>query len=247
MRLKGKVAIVTGGAHGMGEAEARLFAKEGAAVVIADVLKKEGEAVAADVRAGQGRATFVATDVTSEAAWKRLIATTLETYGRLDILVNNAGISGSSVGDELALAGWERLMAVNATSVFLGTTLAAAEMAKTGGGSIVNISSIMGFIGSPDSHPGYSASKGAVRIFTKSAAVRFGPSGVRVNSVHPGYLPPMLNNTNAAGRASKAALTPLRRLGEVMDVAYGVLYLASDEASFVTGTELVIDGGYIAQ
>ena len=196
MRLKDKVAIVTGGAHGMGEAEARLFAKEGAAVVIADVLQKEGEAVAADIRAGQGRATFVTTDVTSETAWKQLIATTLETYGRLDILVNNAGISGSSVGDELALAGWERLMAVNATSVFLGTTLAAAEMANTGGGSIVNISSIMGVIGGPDSHPGYSASKGAVRIFTKSAAVRFGPSGVRVNSVHPGYLPPMLNNTN---------------------------------------------------
>lgn len=247
MRLKNKVAIVTGGAHGMGEAEARLFAKEGAAVVIADVLEKEGQAVAADISASQGRAMFTKTDVTSEIDWKRLIAATIEAYGRLDILVNNAGISGSSVGDELALAGWERLMAVNATSVFLGTTLAAAAMAKTGGGSIVNISSIMGFIGGADSHPGYSASKGAVRIFTKTAAVRFGPTGVRVNSVHPGYLPPMLNSTNAAGRASKVAATPMRRLGEVMDVAYGVLYLASDEASFVTGTELVIDGGYIAQ
>jgi NAD(P)-dependent dehydrogenase (short-subunit alcohol dehydrogenase family) len=147
MRLKDKVAIITGGAHGMGEAEARLFAKEGAAVVIADVLQKEGEAVAADISASQSRATFVKTDVTSEAAWDQLIATTIATYGRLDILVNNAGISGSSVGDELALAGWEKLMAVNATSVFLGTTRAAAEMAKTGGGSIINISSIMGFIG----------------------------------------------------------------------------------------------------
>lgn len=247
MRLKDKVAIVTGGAHGMGEAEARLFAKEGAAVVVADVLEKEGEAVAADIRAGQGRAAFKKTDVTSEKAWIDLIAFAIATYGKLDILVNNAGISGSSVGDELSLAGWDKLMAVNATSVFIGTTRAAAEMAKTGGGSIVNISSIMGFIGGPDSHPGYSASKGAVRIFTKSAAVRFGPSGVRVNSVHPGYLPPMLNNTNAINRAPKAALTPLRRLGEVMDVAYGVLFLASDEASFITGTELVIDGGYIAQ
>ena len=247
MRLKDKIAIVTGGAHGMGAAEARLFAKEGAAVVIADVLQKEGEAVAADICANQGRAMFVKTDVTSATAWDHLIATIITTYGKLDILVNNAGISGSSVGDELALAGWEKLMAVNATSVFLGTTRAASEMARAGGGSIVNISSIMGFIGGADSHPGYSASKGAVRIFTKSAAVRFGPSGVRVNSVHPGYLPPMLNNTNAAGRASKAALTPLRRLGEVMDVAYGVSFLASDEASFITGTELVIDGGYIAQ
>ena len=129
----------------------------------------------------------------------------------------------------------------------MGKTQAAAEMAKTGGGSIVNISSIMGFIGAADSHPGYSASKGAVRIFTKTAAVRFGPTGVRVNSVHPGYLPPMINRPNPPERAAKAAATPLRRLGEVMDVAYGVLYLASDEASFVTGTELVIDGGYIAQ
>ena len=247
MRLKDKVAIITGGAHGMGEAEARLFAKEGAAVVIADVLQKEGETVAADICASQGRATFVKTDVTSESAWEQLIATAIATYGRLDILVSNAGISGSSVSDELALAGWEKLIAVNATSVFLGTTLAAAEMAKTGGGSIVNISSIMGFIGTADGHPGYGASKGAVRIFTKSAAVRFGPTGVRVNSVHPGYMPPMLNRPNTAGRAAKADVTPLRRLGEVMDVAYGVLYLASDEASFVTGTELVIDGGYIAQ
>ena len=247
MRLRDKVAIITGGAHGMGEAEARLFAKEGAAVVIADLLQKEGEAVAADISASQGRATFVKTDVTSETAWDHLIATTIATYGRLDVLVNNAGISGSSVGDELALAGWEKLMAVNATSVFLGTIRAASEMAKTGGGSIINISSIMGFIGGADSHPGYSASKGAVRIFTKTAAVRFGPTGVRVNSVHPGYLPPMLNNTNAAGRAAKAAVTPMRRLGEVTDVAYGVLFLASDEASFITGTELVIDGGYIAQ
>jgi NAD(P)-dependent dehydrogenase (short-subunit alcohol dehydrogenase family) len=226
MRLKDKVAIITGGAHGMGEAEARLFAKEGAAVVIADVLQKEGEAVAADICASQGhnegRATFIQTDVTSETAWQHLIDTTIATYGRLDILVNNAGISGSSVGDELALEGWEKLIAVNATSVFMGTTRAAAEMAKTGGGSIVNISSIMGFIGSPDSHPGYSASKGAVRLFTKTAAVRFGPTGVRVNSVHPGYMPPMLNKTNLAGRASKADVTPLRRLGEVMDVAYGV-------------------------
>lgn len=247
MRLKDKVAIITGGAHGMGEAEARLFAQEGAAVVIADVLQREGESVAADICANQGRAMFVPTDVTSETAWEQLIAATIATYGRLDVLVNNAGISGSSVNDETALAGWEKLIGVNATSAYLGTTLAAAEMAKTGGGSIVNISSIMGFIGTADGHPGYGASKGAVRLFTKSAAVRFGPTGVRVNSVHPGYMPPMINRPNTAERQAKADVTPLRRLGEVMDVAYGVLYLASDEASFVTGTELVIDGGYIAQ
>lgn len=247
MRLRDKVAIITGGAHGMGEAEARLFAREGAAVVIADVLQERGAAVAAEIEAGQGRALFHRTDVAQEADWQALIAATLATYGRLDILVNNAGISGSAVGDDLSLEGWNRLIAVNATGVFLGTTLAAAEMAKAGRGAIVNISSIMGFIGGAEGHPGYAASKGAVRLLTKSAAVRWGPQGVRVNSVHPGYLPAMLNGTNAGGRAAKAAATPLRRLGEPIEVAYGVLFLASDEASFVTGTELVIDGGYIAQ
>jgi NAD(P)-dependent dehydrogenase (short-subunit alcohol dehydrogenase family) len=247
MRLKDKVAIITGGAHGMGEAEARLFAREGAAVVIADVLPEKGEAVAADINAGQGRAMFLRTDVTSETDWQRLIARTIEAYGRLDILVNNAGISGSSVGSDLSLEGWNKLMSINATGVFLGTTLAAQEMAKAGRGSIVNISSIMGFIGGAEGHPGYSASKGAVRLLTKSAAVRWGPQGVRVNSVHPGYLPAMLGGTNAGTRSAKIPLTPLRRLGEPIEVAYGVLFLASDEASFVTGTELVIDGGYIAQ
>ena len=246
MRLKDKVAIISGGANGMGEAEARLFAREGAAVVIADVIPK-GEAVAADIAASQGRARFIKTDVTSETDWARTIAETIAAYGRLDILVNNAGISGSAVGDHDDIAGWTKLLAINATGVFLGTKLAAAEMMKTGGGSIVNISSIMGFVGSADGHPGYAASKGAVRLYTKAAACRYGPHGVRVNSVHPGYLPPMLNGTNGGERASKIEATPLRRLGVPEDVAYGVLFLASDEASFITGTELVIDGGYIAQ
>jgi len=247
MRLKDKVAIVSGGAHGMGEAEIRLFAREGAAVVIADVLSKEGEAVAADINASQGRALYVHCDVTSEKDWQRVISETISNYGKLDILVNNAGISGSSVGDVDAVEGWDKLMAVNARGVFLGTKLAAAAMIPNGRGSIVNISSIMGFVGSADSHPAYAASKGAVRLYTKAAAAKYGPHGIRVNSVHPGYMPPMLNATNAAGRAAKIEQTPLRRLGEPIDVAYGVLFLASDEAGFVTGTELVIDGGYIAQ
>jgi len=165
----------------------------------------------------------------------------------LDILVNNAGISSSSVGDPDRLEGWDRIIAVNQTSVFLGTKLAAEQMAKTGGGSIVNISSIMGFVGSTSGHPAYHASKGAVRIYSKAAAVRYGPSGVRVNTVHPGYMPPMLNATNAGERDDKIAATPLRRIGKPIEVAYGVLFLASDEASFITGTELVIDGGFIAQ
>jgi 3alpha(or 20beta)-hydroxysteroid dehydrogenase len=157
--------------------------------------------------------------------------------------VNNAGISGSSVGDPDGLEGWYR----NQTSVFLGTKPAAEQMAKSGGGSIVNISSIMEFVGSASGHPAYHASKGAVRIYSKAAAVRYGPSGVRVNTVHPGYMPPMLNATNAGERDDKIAMTPLRRIGKPIEVAYGVLFLASDEASFITGTELVIDGGFIAQ
>ena len=247
MRLKDKVAIITGAAHGMGETEARLFAKEGAKVVVADILVSEAERVSSGIRQQGGEAIAVAIDVTSEPQWQALIARTLSAYARLDILINNTGISGSSVGDPDALEGWNRVIAVNQTSVFLGTKLAAEQMAKTGGGSIINISSIMGFVGGSSGHPAYCASKGAVRIYTKAAAVRYGPQGVRVNSVHPGYMPPMLNATNADERADKIALTPLRRLGEPIEVAYGVLFLASDEASFVTGTELVIDGGFIAQ
>jgi NAD(P)-dependent dehydrogenase (short-subunit alcohol dehydrogenase family) len=247
MRLKDRVAIVTGAAHGMGEAEARLFAKEGAKVVVADMLTDEAEHVAGEIRASGGQAIAARIDVTSESEWVALIGKTAATYGRLDILVNNAGISGSSVGDPDGIEGWNRVIAVNQTSVFLGTKLAAEQMAKTGGGSIVNISSIMGFVGSASGHPAYCASKGAVRIYTKAAAVRYGPKGVRVNSVHPGYMPPMMNATNAGERADKIALTPLRRLGEPVEVAYGVLFLASDEASFITGAELVIDGGFIAQ
>jgi len=247
MRLKDKVAIVTGAAHGMGEAEARLFAREGARLVVADILADRAEEVAADIRAQGGEAVAVGIDVTSEPDWVALIERTVSTYERLDILVNNAGISGSSVGDPDGLDGWNRIIAVNQTSVFLGTKLAAEQMASTGGGSIVNISSIMGFVGGNSGHPAYGASKGAVRIYTKAAAVRYGPQGIRVNSVHPGYMPPMLNATNQNLRAEKIELTPLRRLGEPIEVAYGVLFLASDEASFVTGTELVIDGGFIAQ
>jgi len=159
MRLKDRVAIVTGGAHGMGEAEARLFAAEGAKVVVADILAADAETVVAAIRAGGGEATAAKIDVTSEAEWAGLIAGTVASYGRLDILVNNAGISGSSVGDPDGLDGWHRIIAVNQTSVFLGTRLAAEQMAKTGGGSIVNISSIMGFVGSASGHPAYHASK----------------------------------------------------------------------------------------
>lgn len=249
-RVQGKIALITGAAQGLGEAIARMLVREGARVVLTDLNAAKVEAVAASL--GADKAVAFAQDVTDEAGWIATIDKAASAFGGIHILVNNAGISGGTTVTETPFDVWKKVHAVDLDSVFLGCKYAIPAMAKTvketgSGGSIVNISSIMGFIGGPDSHPGYSASKGAVRIFTKSAAVRFGPSKVRVNSVHPGYLPPMLNNTNAGGRAAKAAMTPLRRLGEVMDVAYGVLYLASDEASFVTGTELVIDGGFIAQ
>ncbi len=248
MRLEGKVAIITGASGGMGAEEARLFAREGAKVVIADVLDEEGKQMEAEIVDSGGEAIYVRTNVTSENSWERLIAETISTYGKLDILVNNAGVSSSSEDDKLDVNGWNRIMDVNATGVFLGTKYAVEQMRKTGGGSIVNISSIMGFVGGEGGHPAYHASKGAVRIFSKAMAVQYGPEGIRVNSVHPGFMPPMRTSvTDAEMRAEQVKLTPLRRTGETIEVAYGVLFLASDEASFVTGTELVIDGGFIAR
>ncbi len=248
MRLHNKVAIITGAASGMGADEARLFAREGAKVVIADVLEDLARQVEAQITEAGGDATFIHADVTDEASWQNLIAQTLARYGKLDILVNNAGISSRSESDALDTAGWQRIMDVNATGVFLGTKHAVEQMRQTGGGSIVNISSIMGFVGGEGGHPAYHASKGAVRIFSKAMAVQYGPEGIRVNSVHPGFMPPMRSSQPDDGtRAEQIRQTPLRRSGETIEVAYGVLFLASDEASFVTGTELVIDGGFIAR
>ena len=249
MRLEGKVAIVTGGASSMGAAEVLLFAREGAAVVIADLWEEGARQVESEVNEAGGRAQFLQANVSDEGDWERLIQFTEETYGPLDILVNNAGLSGGSFEDPSSTEGWHAIMDVNATGVFLGTKHAVASMRRSGGGSIVNISSIMGFVGSDSGHPAYHASKGAVRIFTKATAVRYGPEGIRANSVHPGFMPPMRSRPPGSeeARAQAAAATPLRRTGEPIEVANGVLFLASDEASFVTGTELVIDGGYIAR
>ena len=249
MRLEGKVAIITGAAGSMGAEEARLFAREGAKVVIADVVDDDGKKVEAEIGGAGGEATYINADVTSEDCWECLISVTLAKYGKLDILVNNAGVSGGSPEiDKLDFDEWKRIMDVNATGVFLGTKYAVEQMAQTGGGSIVNISSIMGFVGGERSHPAYHASKGAVRILTKAMAVQYGPHGIRVNSVHPGFMPPMRTfKPNPATEEELARQTPLRRTGETIEVAYGVLFLASDEASFITGTELVIDGGYVAR
>lgn len=248
MRLEGKVAIITGAAGGMGAEEARLFAREGAKVVIADVLDDQGKQVEAEIAEAGGDATYVHTNVTSEQSWERLISETVSKYGKLDILVNNAGVSSGSEVDKLDFGGWKRIMDVNATGVFLGTKYAIEQMRETGGGSIVNISSIMGFVGGEGGHPAYHASKGAVRIFTKAMAVQYGPDGIRVNSVHPGFMPPMRTaRPDREGREELIRQTPLRRTGETIEVANGVLFLASDDASFITGTELVIDGGFIAR
>jgi NAD(P)-dependent dehydrogenase (short-subunit alcohol dehydrogenase family) len=249
-RLEGKVAIISGAASGMGAEEARLFASEGAKVVLTDVTEDGGRRVEAEIHEAGGEAVFVRADVTVEEDWEMAVATSLSRFGKLNVLVNNAGISSGSFADPTDTEGWRKIMDINATGVFLGTKHAIPEMIKAGGGSIVNISSIMGFVGGGSGHPAYHASKGAVRIFTKATAVRYGPDGIRANSVHPGYLPPMLSSDpslDPSGREEMVRLTPLRRAGEVREVANGVLFLASDDASFVTGTELVIDGGFLAQ
>ena len=245
MRLQGKVAIVTGAASGMGAATARRFAREGAKVVIADTLEDEGRQVAAAI--GEA-ALFHRLDVTDEAEWQAVVASTTERFGGLDILVNNAGISGSAYADLFDMVGWHKVMEVNATGVFLGMKHAVPAMRARGGGSIVNFSSISGFVGQARIHMSYNASKGAVRIMTKSAAVQFGRDKIRVNSVHPGLMPPMRTSGATADPALRAEMTkriPLGRTGEVDEVANAVLFLASDEASYMTGESINISGGLL--
>lgn len=249
MRLAGKVAIISGAASGMGAATARRFGREGASVVIADMLEAEGKAVADSIVKAGGKATFMLLDVTDEAAWKKVADATVAAYGKLDILVNNAGISGSATNDMLNTELWHRVMAVNSTGVFLGTAAAVPHMQKNGGGSIVNLSSISGVVGQTMVHMSYNASKGAVRTMTKSTAVQFGKDNIRCNSVHPGLMPPMRTSGATADpvvRAKMLKAVPLGRNGEVDEVANAILFLASDEASYVTGTELYVDGGYLA-
>ena len=250
MRLEGKVAFVSGGARGMGAAEAKLFASEGAKVVIGDVLEDEGRKVEAEINETGGDAVFIPLDVSSESDWQRAVSTTVERFGKLDILVNNAGIAVWGVLEDTTNEDWDRVMAVNAKGVFLGTKAAIPEMRKAGGGSIINISSVSGLIGQESVQPVYNASKGAVRIFTKAAAVQYAKEGIRVNSVHPGSVNTKMiadRINSPEGRERSRGLTPLGRVAESIEIAYGVLYLASDEASFVTGSELVIDGGFTAQ
>ena len=250
MRLEGKVALISGGARGMGAAEARMFASEGASVVIGDVLEDEGRRVAAEIGEAGGQALFVALDVTSESQWRDAIDAAVSSFGRLDVLVNNAGIGGGGNVEETTEADWDRTMDINAKGVFLGTKTAIPAMRRSGGGSIINISSQLGIVGTDNSSPQYQASKGAVRLLTKSTAIQYAREGIRANSVHPG---PIVTPMTEAGRADQdrydltVSRIPLGRYGEPEDVAYGVLFLASDESSFMTGSELVIDGGWVAQ
>ena len=248
MRLEGKVALISGGARGMGAEEALLFAKEGAKVVVADVLEGEGRDIAASIPGGQ--AIFVRLDVTKEADWQRAVSMAEEVYKRLDILVNNAGVSAVGGIEDTTVEEWDRVMEVNAKGVFLGTKYAIPAMQRTGGGSIINISSQLGIVAMAESSPQYIASKGAVRLLTKSTAIQYASDGIRCNSVHPGpIVTPMTEGrrSDAGVRSLMESRIPLGRYGEAIDVAYGVLYLASDESSFVTGSELVIDGGWVAQ
>jgi NAD(P)-dependent dehydrogenase (short-subunit alcohol dehydrogenase family) len=250
MRLGGKVALVTGAASGIGRSTAMLFAREGAAVVVGDILEVDGTAVVAEIAGAGAQARFVWLDVSSEAAWRDAIATTLATFGRLDVLVNNAGLSGAHDPDRTSTAAWDAVMSVNARGVFLGMKHAIAAMKRSGGGAIVNVSSVYGFVGADDTHMAYNASKGAVRIATKSAAVQYARDGIRVNSVHPGFMPPMRTAKGIVAdpdERARAARVPMNRAGRVEEVAHAVLFLASDEASYITGTELVVDGGYLAR
>ena len=247
-RLAGKVALISGGARGQGEAEARLFSKEGAQVVLGDILIEAGQKVAADIAAQGGQATFVKLDVTQEADWQQAVATAVRTYGKLDILVNNAGIFRTEGVEATSRALWDQVVAVNQTGVWLGMKYAVPALRKAGGGSIINISAGAGIIGSGFA-AAYHGTKGAVRLLTKTAAIEYAKEGIRINSVHPGVVDTeMIRGTlNQEGMHAIIGAHPLGRMGTVEDIAYGVLYLASDEASFVTGAELVIDGGYTAQ
>src|SRR5205809_1033488 len=226
MRLTGKVALITGGASGMGQSEATIFCREGAKVVVGDVLEVEGRQVVDKIAAAGGQARFVKLDVTREADWRETVATTVASFGKLDVLVNNAGISGTFDPDTESTLAWDTLMNVNAKGVFLGMKHAIPAMRQAGGGAIVNISSISGFVGQDRVHMGYNASKGAVRLM----------AAMRTSKMSAG----------AEWRAKTLRAVPMKREGRVEEVAYAVLFLASDEASYITGTELVVDGGYLA-
>ena len=249
MRLEDKVVFISGGAKGMGAVEAKLFAKEGAKIVIGDLLEEEGKRTEAEINETGGECLFVPLDVTNEQQWEQAVAAAVGRFGKLDVLVNNAGIFRSHPVEETSSDEWDQVMDINAKGVFLGAKHCIPAMRAAGGGSIINISSVAGLVGNPFSSA-YNASKGAVRLFTKSTAIQYAAEGIRSNSIHPGVIETDMTAeaiADARFKAERLDPTPLARLGQPEDVAYGALYLASDESSFVTGAELVIDGGWTAQ
>lgn len=242
-RFDGRVALITGGASGIGKATATRLAAEGGAVMIADIQHDAGEATAREITDAGGTASFVKLDVTDEAGWEEAVATTVQKFGGLDILVNNAGIGDTDPLEATSLDTWDRVVAVTQTSVFLGMKAAAEALKARGNGAVVNISSMYGIVGSGVS-PAYHAAKGAVRLLTKTTALGWAKEGVRVNSVHPGFIDtPILGDTD---RDQLVAGTPMGRLGRPEEIAAIITFLVSDDASFVTGAEFVADGGYTA-
>jgi len=253
-RLEGKTAMVTGGAAGIGRAVATVFASQGAKVVVSDVNEKVGSEVVSDIHKQGGSGFFVKQDVTSEAQWAEVMETVVRKAGPLHVLVNNAGVTERGDAETISLEDWNAILDVNLNGVFLGTQYGIKTMKETGGGAIINISSALGLVGDANCSA-YSASKGGVRLFTKSAALLCGREGygIRVNSIHPGVIrTAMMEDGLAKAEDPDAELQryiawhPIGYLGEPEDIAYGAVYLASDEARFVTGSELVIDGGWTA-
>ena len=250
MRLAGKVAFISGGSRGIGASVARLFSREGARVAIGDILEDQGRAVESEIHENGGACLYVQLDVTSTSSWRRAISDTVDKFGKVNVLVNNAGISRGGTLEATTVAQWQRVMDVNAKGVFLGMKATVPEMRKAGGGSIINIASQLGLVGVADGSTAYQASKAAVRLLTKAVALQYAKEGIRVNSVCPGpTLTPLTEARFSDPAGVKLSLSgiPLGRLGRPDDIAYGVLYLASDESSFVTGTDLMIDGGWTAR
>lgn len=249
MRLQGKVALISGGARGIGASIARRFLSEGASVVIGDILEEEGRTLAAELQQTGANIAFTSLDVTSESSWAHAVALAINHYGKLDILVNNAGVIKRDIIERETPESWDRTMEINAKGVFLGAKAVLSEMKRHGNGSIVNMSSSYGLTATPHS-AAYGASKAAVRLFTKSIAIQNATQGIRANSVHPGPIyAPLIQEffDNPEQLELMASRVPMGRLGQPEEVANAVLFLASDESSFITGSELAIDGGITAQ